>query len=384
MTLLNVTCPICETVCQVSDANSGTAAKTRCGYCGWLFARRLAGSETVKVEPPPVRVGSTGRIPSPPVVIYRSSARSVPAFGAPASGGLFDRGQVEQRFAGGFEGEPSSSSLNRGDGTSGSTAGGLSGPLGSPPPYRPVQAPPKPVRARPPAPDAARSPPVNARVVSALGPPPPYRPIAQPDPVFGRGPAPDLEPWRQGAPIRMPPPDSWRGAPFPLDNAGLTEETWDLARDAEPLVSATPEREPETRLEPLPNFGPNDRPVAWPKGAPAPTGVIASRRPRSMRRRVLLPVVWAVGIVSIVLLAGVALDRERAVVMRTFPETARIYAAVGLAGKPPAARTACDEAAMAGRSGAGLQEAGCPEGQVPDGTFTGGTVTDGQVTGEPK
>jgi hypothetical protein len=310
---------------------------------------------------------------------------------------MFDQGQVGQRFAGGFEGEPSSSSVNGGDGTSGSTAGGPSGPLGSPPPYRPIQTPPKPVRARAPALDAPRSPmveaprspPVNARVVSALGPPPPYRPIARPDPVFGRGPAPDLEPWRQGTPIRMPPPDSWRGAPFSLDNAGLTEETWALARDAEPLVSATPEREPETRLEPLPNFGPNDRPVAWPKGAPAPVGAIASRLPRSMWRRVLRPVVWTVGIVSIVLMAGVALDKERAVVMRTFPATARIYAAVGLAGKPPAARTACDEAAMAGRSGAGSQEAGCPDGKVPDGKITDGTVTGGQVpdgtiTGEPK
>lgn len=250
-----------------------------------------------------------------------------------------------------------------------SVTDGAAGALGPPPPYRPIVAAPRPAPPRvemAPAPPAA---PVNIRVIGALGPPPPYRPVIQAAPVFGRGPAPDLEPWRLASLTRLP---ALRPEPAPEEAGGEPlEDEWALSREPEPEVGTPPPVE-DSRLEVPEDFGPRDRPLVWPPGSQAPhmlpASVYASRvaglgpgpgiaaRGREIRR-----MLWVVGIGMAVLGLGITLHIGRERVMRAFPAAVRIYGALGLATAESSAAPDQDTAPL----GAGCAEESEPEQTKP-------------------
>jgi len=84
--------------------------------------------------------------------------------------------------------------------------------------------------------------PVNIRVIGALGPPPPYRPADQAAPVFARGPAPDLEPWRE-------PSLACVLTDEPAAEAAPAEPHWSLIREPDATVEVAPPPGEQTRSE---------------------------------------------------------------------------------------------------------------------------------------
>jgi hypothetical protein len=149
--------------------------------------------------------------------------------------------------------------------------------------------------------------PVNIRVIGTLGPPPPYRPIVQTSPVFERGPAPDLEPWRiaslTGAIVD-------RGAKDepPLTGVDRADADWTISRDPEPGVEKAPPLPGEARFE----IDGEDRALAWPTHAPSPV-------PASGFARAIRPTLWAAGIAVAVLGSGAALYLERGRLIQALP-----------------------------------------------------------------
>ena len=246
-----------------------------------------------------------------------------------------------------------------------------SGPLGAPPPYI-VKAPPsRPAPPRvemapvPPAPehgagDTYRRPdfplpapaaaPVNMRVIGALGPPPPYRPIVQGAPVFGRGPAPDLEPWRLAALARIPAERAPRPEPA-REAVEAFEDEWSLPRETGQAAELGPASADETRVERPEEYGPRDVPMVWPAEAEAPrmnleypfprigaAAVVVARRRRELRLLLGIGATFAIAAV-----AGPLIGRQP--LMSRFPATVPVYAALGLAGKPvPAGAPIRDQA----------------------------------------
>jgi hypothetical protein len=130
------------------------------------------------------------------------------------------------------------------------------------------------------APDAADAGPLGApgiRAIGALGPPPPYRPIVQAPPAFGRGPAPDLEPWRVASLARRPvqPPPDAVAAPESVDPA---EDEWSLHREPAPVVERSPPAADDNRFERPADFGPRDRPIPWVPEPPVSRMTLIFRR----------------------------------------------------------------------------------------------------------
>jgi len=150
--------------------------------------------------------------------------------------------------------------------------------------------------------------PVNIRVIGTLGPPPPYRPIVQSSPVFGRGPAPDLEPWRIASLTRAIVDRGTEHEP-PLTDVDRADADWTISREPEPGVEKAPASPEEIRFE----IDEADRAAARPSRAPPPA-------PTSGFARAIRPTLWAAGIAVAVLGSGAALYLERGRLMR--PPTA--------------------------------------------------------------
>jgi hypothetical protein len=195
------------------------------------------------------------------------------------------------------------------------------------------------------APVPAAAAPVNIRVLGALGPPPPYRPIVQAGAVFERGPPPDLEPWRLASLTRIPTP----GLAVPKEpeapGAEPADAEWSLIREPEPVVVATPEIDPTIRLEGRQDFEPIYGPVMWPAEIEASFAAPAQWFAPRFRRSTFRLMLWASGAVMTVIVLGAILGIGRGSVMRAFPGSVRIYAAIGLATNAPAT---CDQRGQPG------------------------------------
>jgi hypothetical protein len=127
------------------------------------------------------------------------------------------------------------------------------------------------------------------------------------------------------------------------------EDEWVLNRDPEPETAEGPRPAEATCFEIGEDFGPRDVPLVWPAGSrEAPhmprqfkRGITrAGRSAEPGRHRVIRPALWAA--VAGVAVLGSALAMYtgytgRRGVMRAFPVTVRIYAALGIAGRPAAA-----------------------------------------------
>ncbi|MSP01963.1 MAG: hypothetical protein EXR07_13065 [Acetobacteraceae bacterium] len=201
-------------------------------------------------------------------------------------------------------------------------------------------APASPVKPRTDGPD-------NIRSIGMLGPPPPYRPIIQGSAVFERGPAPDLEPWRLESLTRVPTPRGARPALDPEVPDGPYQADWSIHRDTIPATGQDQEFPAEQAPPGVPVPWPyDDEPPPGPK-LPAPRAFsfrFTRTRAQSMsggmgRRRFITRrlALWSI-IAAVVVMFGAALGFGRQDVMRRFPATAPLYAALGLAGAPTAAR----------------------------------------------
>jgi len=286
MTLIPTHCPVCEAEYQVSNVAIATASRMRCAQCGLMFTPKASaradppGPETATLAP----LMATGGAPEI-AAVQRESIDRPPA------------------------------------------------PLGSPPPYRPLEQAPK--RAPPPVVMVPRPPmpASNMRVISAFGPPPPYRPIVQAAAAFSRGPAPDLEPWRPTTIMREPEPE--RGAPPNLGStaSGETRDGWSLMREPDALLGmAGPGYDGDHALPAGIGFHatqdvPDTDYLVW--RASQVAGGIAAFRARGRRRRI-----WAASILTVILAPWIVLYAGREIVMQTFPKTFFVYAALGIDGSP--------------------------------------------------
>jgi len=315
MTLMRIHCPACEAVSEVTDS------QTRCGRCGRLFDRAATLDDTAKP-------GTERWVPPPPSVIYQNpgSHRGQASPPTPGFAQVTDRPPPSPTRA-----EPPGDTPEP---PPGERAAALTGettpvPLGPPPPYRPIVAAHRPTPVRAEMTTTPAAPLVNIRVHGALGPPPPYRPIIQGGAVFERGPPPDLEPWRQASITRIPAPSL--DLPAAPEAAEPTSNEWSLIREPEPEIVATPELEQTIRLEGRRDFEPNYGPLIWPAAAGGQTGVAAGGFPSRSYRNPIRRMLWAGAVLTTVIVLGLALDIGRGRVIRAFPGTVRIYAALGLA-----------------------------------------------------
>lgn len=295
-------CPACGAECQSADISAGVAC---CPECGRTFTPPPVPPDVVYGDPPP---GLT------PVFVPVRITRPLPDPATPPPS----------------RPRPSPDAIAA---------------LGPPPPYRTIELPPKPrpppvQMAAPPRvrPDANR---VNIRAIGVLGPPPPYRPIVQAGQAFQRGPAPDLEPWREETLAQPLPVISQTGpiasrAARDQDDA-LEMPEWSIRRDP----AFPPERESDAaEWEDLEGF-------LVPPPAPEPRApgrfsrllaLLRRRRaydeeseplPRRPRRRRWI-VIGLVVLVTATGVAGLYLGRWR--IMKTIPITRPLYQALGLRG----------------------------------------------------
>jgi hypothetical protein len=222
-------------------------------------------------------------------------------------------------------------------------------PLGPPPPYRQANAAsqsPPPRGEWLPAPAAGDATPSDGvlgapsiRDIGALGPPPPYRPIVQASPVFERGPAPDLEPWRLASLARLtvhPPPDA---APA-RESVDPAEDEWSLLREPDPAAGPAPPPVDDDRFERPADFGPRDMPMPWVPEPPASPMALVVRRIlpggglRHGGHRAIRPTIWGAGIAVVMLVVAIAVRSGPERLMRAIPGGAEIYAWLGLAPTP--------------------------------------------------
>ena len=299
-----VYCPACEAAFQVPEDRAGEALRMRCGRCGLLF--ELNDSNSINIQQ-----NILSRLPT-------ESSRNQPE--------IVDQERREQ--------------LAR---------------LGPPPPYRPIAAPPltrhHEENARPDQKETIGDAPtpVDLGKVNRLVPPPPYRPISAVTgtPIFPRGQAPDLEPWRRASLSRdaVYEPDDEETVPFskgpglvitptnPPRRRARSQASWSIRREQ------TPEPEPENfslppaRTEPPPHEDGIEFPVFL--TSPGEADLPGDRIVSSFRRT--LP--WA-AIPAAAGVIGGGLYVMRGEVMRAFPQTIPIYHAFGL--NHPAA-IACDD-----------------------------------------
>ena len=294
MTQLPFRCPVCVAAGAVPDLTS--AAATHCAQCGLVFTPIATSGDGVNASRPRI----SDQLPYVPPVANLAGAEPPRSDAPPAV------------------------------------------TVDPPPPYVPLA---NPARPTPPRAEMTPTPPevsVNIRVVGALGLPPPYRPGVAAEPVFARGPAPDLEPWRlvslaSRMAERDPTPDPAAEGDAPAN------PHWSLNREPDPAAEAVPLAQ-ETRFETGEVAGPRDLPVVWPPGSEGPRMLPASRY--DARRagqgvavgaafRMRRPAFWAAGIGIAVIGLGVALYVGRQEVTRVFPSEAPVAAARGPADGPP-------------------------------------------------
>jgi hypothetical protein len=345
--MLRFHCPVCESACQVSDA--AAMAGTRCERCGLMFVPRPATApvDASRREVSDLKAGHRSLTPQPPSVIYTSSAprdpphpvhrSSVPAHDQSAS-------RATPATA------PPPSAVDPGDGKQpvrDAMVDRPAVPMGPPPAYRPIATiPPKAKPRVEMAPVTTPAVPVNIRVIGTLGPPPPYRPIIQSSPVFERGPAPDLEPWRIASLTHAIVDRGAKDEP-PLAGVDRADADWTISRDPEPGVEKAPPLPEEARFE----IDEEDRALAWPTRAPSPM-------PASGFARAIRPTLWAAGIAVAVLGSGAALYLERGRLMR--PPTAALSGTASTLTDRPSTAAPSTRAAAVG--------ADCAEGREPEQT----------------
>jgi hypothetical protein len=294
-----------------------------------------------------IHPGETGPVPSPPLVTYLSATSHNPGAVISAPKSQFMKppvGNAPEPARGMQTPQPmpptsydDSSTRDRSLPPAGSPSSDKLPSLGSPPPYIPIERQPRPAVRTNTGNDRVETqttaPPINLRIVSALGPPPPYRPAGQVATSFGRGPAPDLEPWRANSLTRIPAsvPDVQTDAE-PV-GAISAESEWTLIREPEPEVFATADPGQQHRLEIVRDTVPRDHPML--------PSAIAARfvgPPRPIRSRsfvgLIRPLLWASAIAAVLILTGGLLDLGRHRVMRLIPATARVYVALGLFHEP--------------------------------------------------
>jgi len=346
MILMQIQCPICEALCEVSEDVTAEGSRPRCARCGFLFDANAASYGSTPRKMPEARPRPPKSVPPPPSVVYLSSGSLDPAVLAQiphdqpaAMVPALPEVTTDPPRVGPLTEAPSKA-------TSSPVA---HVPLGPPPPYRPIE----PARRRevprpeiPEIPETSPAAPINVRVASALGPPPPYRPIIQGAAVFQRGPAPDLEPWRVTSLTRIPTPAEDPPFGAASDGVGPYVSDWQLIREPEPMVSATPEIGPGLRLGAALDTETEDRPVTRYLVPPPPPLRPAPRvRRRLLAGGAIRPALWAAGVAVTAVAIGAVLDIRRDGVMRRFPATTGIYAALGLARGPATlddAVTRCD------------------------------------------
>ena len=341
MTLLRFHCPVCSAPCEVSDA---TPSRTRCEQCGLLFVPTAPAKEAA---PPETPHGQMGTIPPPPSVIYSTFAHYDAPAVAPDADSSTASPLGEESGPRSDSGHPSAEAPDA-ESPRRDIPDRPPGNLGPPPPYRPIVAAPKPSPPRAEIAPVSHSIEGSDRVVGALGPPPPYRPVIQTAPVFGRGPAPDLEPWRPVAFTRIQ--TDRRAEPETPLTGDDDDFAWSLPRQSDPEPTI-PQPMEEVRREAPEDFGPRDRPLVWPRGREAPYDVpgpprfspqidlLANPGPVArpgIARRLVRKVLWAAGIGVAVVGLALVLYVGRWRVMRTFPVTVPIYAAFHRSGGSPA------------------------------------------------
>lgn len=304
MTLLRLHCPVCETACQVSDA--AAVAGTRCGRCGLLFVPKAAirPGDASRRDVSEIRAGPASPAPQPPSVIYTNSAPREPPPDViqpvhPASGPGLHRSPFEVTP----DTTPGPSALNAGgekQPEGDAMVDRAAVPMGPPPQYRPIVTAPPQAKPRVEMAPVTPAAPVNIRGIGALGPPPPYWPIVQASQVFGRGPPPDLEPWRIAS-LTHAIVDRGTEPEPPLADVDPSEADWTISREPEPVVEMAPPPVEETRFE----IDDEGHSLAWPTYAPPPMPMPGSGSVRAIRLTL-----WAAGIALAVLGLGAALYFE--------------------------------------------------------------------------
>ena len=294
-----------------------------------------------------IRPGETRPVPSPPLVTYLSATSHDPEAVVPAAASQFmepPAGNAPEPTCGTRTPEPmpptsydGSSARDRSSPPAGSPSSDILPSLGPPPPYIPIERQPRPAVRTSKDNDRVETQttatPINLRIVSTLGPPPPYRPAGQVATSFGRGPAPDLEPWRATSLTRIP--ASVLDVRTNAEPVGTisAESEWTLIREPEPEVFATADPDQQHRLEIARDTVPRDHPMV--------PSAIAARfvgPPRPIRSRSFVgfirPLFWAAAITAVLILTGGLLELGRHRVMRLIPATTRVYVALGLFHEP--------------------------------------------------
>ncbi len=338
MSLLRFHCPGCQAVCQLPDTIVATSARTRCATCGLMFAVARPEGNASPAEIP-VEEKS---IPEPPSVIYHpvvppaltpsqvysdALAEEYPPMPANSATEAAPGPIPSQPFPRPAPSQPAAKPASARSENEGSLGVRNASPLGPPPPYRPIAAAPRPTPPQPRMVTLPPAEPVNIRGISALGPPPPYRPIVQASPEFGRGPAPDLEPWRLASMTRIP----LAGRAEPESNRSATpleDDDWALMRESEPPIQPVATPIDTTRFEVETNVASGNLPLLWPAEGDEPAAVKPGITPRASKRRRRL--IWTCGIVAAVLASVAVLHVERQRVVRAFPPAGQFYNVAGL------------------------------------------------------
>ncbi len=254
---------------------------TRCQRCGRLLVPDTAvrTESASRRDPPAMQPERASQVPLPPSVIYTSVVqpdttsdagprmhRTAPS-GAGSDAPGASPGPACEIGPDAAAGPTPGAAREVATSASGAAGGGssaqrdpaigrASGIVGPPPPYRTVTPPSRPAPVRPEIAPAPATPPVNIRGIGALGLPPPYRPIVQAASVFGRGPAPDLEPWRLASATHTSPVAGLEPEWIPV-SADSSEADWSISRDSEPEIPGTSSplddarREVDRRADPL-------------------------------------------------------------------------------------------------------------------------------------
>ncbi len=307
--IMRIQCPTCVSVFEVPDARVAGGAQMRCGRCGLVFGLEATRFAREPVPPPEVVYVKREALPPPPATV---PVEPVPDLPVPDFPGPEPEAREPPPRPRGAEA------------------------LGPPPPYIPIgarekPAPPSPApggrtagegtgaRPGPGAPGAGQS----VRLAGMLGPPPPYRPAEGAVQGFERGPAPDLEPWREDGLTRGP-------APPPPGEADLG---WDFAREP------PPEPPPDRAAPASPGV-----PVPWPyENEPPPPPMFGPKPGRApwtaeARSRLIRRVVVGTVVVAVLVSVGAASIVWRATAIRYVPALAGVYQALGLGSQAPPAR----------------------------------------------
>ena len=295
MEFLFVYCPACEAAYRVPGDRAEQMVRMRCGRCGLVFEPDLKSARRARDEADP------GNSPASPPSAPSSTA-------APLTAARRAEAMAH---------------------------------IGPPPPYRPVK-PARTATAAPTQPAVGRPPPAaNPAVANKYGPIPPYRPIGPGPRPFARGQAPDLEPWRSASLVRAA-PDSGEdgldghGDPNGPIGPGLAigprggqsaSPSWSIRREPPRAMGPV-----DFSLFPLRTELPPAEPGAASTRESEPASPIDDDEADAPPRRgmFVVPLPWVAIPVAAGVLGG-ALYQMRDGVMRVFPGTIPIYAALRIA-----------------------------------------------------